>query len=419
MELLVKAPPCVLFEDDHLLVVNKPPGWSTHAPDIYAGQGIYDWLRCRERRWAQLAIIHRLDKETSGVLVFSKSREANKSLVAQFEQRKVEKRYLLVTDRFPSKLPLRAETVIARVGERYMSRAGAVGKTAVTEFERSGEACKVNLGSVVKEPPMHGREPQERTAKESFVIVARPLSGKTHQIRVHAAESGFPILGDILYGGTPAGRVFLHCLEIRFNHPETGRMVSFRAPPDFESSPTIQLRRGLVDPEETTAFRVLHGAADSVPGFYADLFGDYLLMESAQSPEPETLEWLAALARSHGARGCAWKQLRRQVRRTGVIEAMPGYAGGEAPPPAFQVLENGLKFEISFQAGYSVGLFLDQRENRRALLTGCLGPGFPLPENGHALNTFSYTCALMRALPSPRELPTPSRAQPGGAVRCL
>jgi 23S rRNA-/tRNA-specific pseudouridylate synthase len=57
--------PCVIFEDDHLLVVNKPPGLNTHAPSPYAGEGIYEWLKHREPRWAALAIVHRLDKETS------------------------------------------------------------------------------------------------------------------------------------------------------------------------------------------------------------------------------------------------------------------------------------------------------------------------------------------------------------------
>jgi len=75
---------CVLFEDDDLLVVNKPAGLNTHAPSPYAGEGLYDWLRHRERRWATLAIMQRLDKETSGVLVFPKTEAANRSLAEQF-----------------------------------------------------------------------------------------------------------------------------------------------------------------------------------------------------------------------------------------------------------------------------------------------------------------------------------------------
>ena len=85
--------PCVIFEDEHLLVVHKPAGWNTHAPGPHAGEGIYDWLRHREPRWATLAILHRLDKETSGVLVFGKTPAANRSLTEQFTERRVRKKY--------------------------------------------------------------------------------------------------------------------------------------------------------------------------------------------------------------------------------------------------------------------------------------------------------------------------------------
>ncbi len=91
--------PCVRFEDEHLLVANKPAGLNTHAPAPYAGEGLYDWLRHREARWAALAILHRLDQETSGVIVFGKTPLANRSLTAQFTQRAVRKKYLLATDR--------------------------------------------------------------------------------------------------------------------------------------------------------------------------------------------------------------------------------------------------------------------------------------------------------------------------------
>src|SRR3979409_661213 len=91
--------PCVILEDEHLLVVNKPAGLNTHAPSPFAGEGIYDWLKHREPRWADLAPLHRLDKETSGVMVFGKTALANRSLTEQFTRREVRKKYLLLTDR--------------------------------------------------------------------------------------------------------------------------------------------------------------------------------------------------------------------------------------------------------------------------------------------------------------------------------
>src|ERR1041384_4218744 len=91
--------PLILYEDEHLLVVSKPAGINTHAPSPFTGEGIYDWLRHREPRWAALAIVQRLDKEPSGVLVFGKTTEANRSLAEQFSSRGVDKKYLLITDR--------------------------------------------------------------------------------------------------------------------------------------------------------------------------------------------------------------------------------------------------------------------------------------------------------------------------------
>src|SRR5688500_9108254 len=89
----------IVFEDEHLLVVNKPAGLNTHSPSLYAGEGIYEWFKHREPRWANLAIIHRLDKETSGLIVFGKTALANRSLSAQFEGRSVQKTYALLTDK--------------------------------------------------------------------------------------------------------------------------------------------------------------------------------------------------------------------------------------------------------------------------------------------------------------------------------
>src|SRR5260221_11202517 len=86
----------ILFEDDHLLVVNKPSGINTHKPDRHAPDGIHEWLTKREPRWRNLSILQRLDKDTSGVMVFGKTREANQSLDNQFERQTMQKSYLLL-----------------------------------------------------------------------------------------------------------------------------------------------------------------------------------------------------------------------------------------------------------------------------------------------------------------------------------
>ena len=369
--------PCVIFEDEQLLVVHKPAGWNTHAPGPYAGEGIYDWLRHRDPRWSTLAILHRLDKETSGVLVFGKTPVANRSLTDQFTQRRVRKKYLLLTDR---KVPAREftiKTTLLRTGEKYASRPG--GEVAETKFTPVADAKFAVHSAGLK------------------MVSAEPLTGRTHQIRVHAAESGFPTLGDTLYGGTTSSRVFLHAVEIAFTHPTTNAPVKFFAPVNFDVEPRRALRAAVVEPEATNAFRVIQGASDGWPGWYVERLGDFLLSQSEQPLRADQHEALARLVETLGARGAYHKILSRQVRRTSVAGASPQRVLGEAAPERFEILENGVRFELSFSEGYSVGLFLDQRDNRRRLLTGHIAVDFdfgPWTPGLGLLNCFAYTCGF-------------------------
>src|SRR5688572_8911960 len=195
-------PKLIVHEDEHLLIVNKPAGWNTHSPAPFAGEGIYEWLKNREPRWAKLAIIHRLDKETSGLLLFSKTTEANRSLTRQFAEGAVQKEYVLQTEGRVPKKRFTIRSHLKRVGERYASVKGGVsGQDAETEFEIDGQGTHVTT------------------------LIARPRTGRTHQIRVHAAENGFPICGDTLYGGPPADRLWLHSGLLAFKHPATGKGV--------------------------------------------------------------------------------------------------------------------------------------------------------------------------------------------------
>ena len=359
--------PCVIFEDEQLLAVNKPAGWNTHAPSPYAGEGLYDWLKHREPRWSSLAILHRLDKETSGVLVFGKTPLANRSLTDQFARREVRKTYLLLTDREIPPREFTAKSTLLRVGETYASRPG--GELAETRFIPLGDGAG---GETPPEPA--GGTPALRGSW--LALRAEPLTGRTHQIRVHAAEHGFPILGDTLYGGTPAERVFLHAAEIAFRHPATQAPVRLAAPVDFGAEARLALRTAVVEPEATNAFRLIHGASDGWTGWHVDRLGGFLLSQS-ETPlsAPQRIE-LARLAGIFSSRGAYHKLLSRQVRRSTTAEASPQLVWGEPAPAAFEILENGLRYELSFQEGYSVGLFLDQRDNRRRLLTGHIAAGF-------------------------------------------
>jgi 23S rRNA (cytosine1962-C5)-methyltransferase len=429
--------PCLLYEDEHLLVVNKPPGLSTHAPSPYAGEGIYDWLRNREERWAGLAIIHRLDKGTSGVLVFSKTPLASRSLTEQFTRRAVHKRYLLLTDRRIPQDRLTIKTSLVRVGAGYQARPAHLGgPVAETRFLKLAPAERARYRTA--EPAEH---PTPATGAEALRLdsgvwlEAEPLTGRTHQIRVHAAEAGFPVLGDVDYGGTPAPRLFLHAAELRFTHPETNKPVMFRAPVDFEVDPRLLLRAALLDSVDTNAYRLTHGASEGRPaghkackepvppatlshtlprtrrnsrkwpiksgerGFcdklYIDRVGEYLIAQSEALLGPEGYKEVAGLAAALSARGAYHKLLPRHAGRpASPPTTSPQLVLGEPAPEPCLIRENGLQFELSFSQGASLGLFLDQRDNRRRLLTRHLAAGFSLPYSPCVLNTFAYTCAF-------------------------
>ena len=390
----------ILFEDEHLVVVNKPAGMNTHAPAPHAGEGIYDWMRHRDPRWATLSILHRLDKETSGVLLFGKSTEANRSLTAQFTDHSVRKEYVLLSDRKPPSPFLTAVSHLSRLGEKYVSRpSGAPAPSHPGDPGRAETGFRF-LG-------------QEKGGLSR--VCASPLTGRTHQIRVHSADYGFPILGDLLYGGTPWPRLCLHAASLTVRHPITDEPLTFRAEPDFEEETGVALRRLLIEEQETTAFRLVHGAGDDHAGWYVDELGDYLLSQSDAELTFAQLRWLE---RRPGKRAVYHKLLRREpqlragaVRRAGPAptEVSPRLMSGTAADGRFVIRESGVRFELSFDEGYSVGLFLDQRDNRRRLLIQHVARDFRLTHT-----TTLESPPDLRATPDPTAPPGPKPMHPQG-----
>lgn len=384
MAFLVKPslPPCVIYEDEDLLVVQKPGGWNTHAPAAYAGLGIHEWLKHFCPEWNGLAIVHRLDKETSGVMVFGKSKRANQSLTRQFATRKVKKTYLLVTAANVSRDRFTVRSHLIREGERFRS---AKPGGASRSLGKRGPTEAVTEFRVIQ------RE-ADRTLLEAF-----PKTGRTHQIRVHAAESGFPILGDETYGGAPHHRLHLHSATLEFFHPSDGSCCRFSVAPEFDQDPTQQLRRALFDGEETTCWRCLNGVADGFPGLYVDRLGEWLYVQSARLLGSTEVEWLKGWMVEWGLRGVYHKRLIRHVRGAATKEVSPVLVVGDAAPDEFEIRENGVRFAMRLGEGYSVGLFPDQRDNRRRFLTGHVGSGFPdlrMDTELKVLNAFAYTCGF-------------------------
>jgi 23S rRNA (cytosine1962-C5)-methyltransferase len=316
------------------------------------------------------------------VLVFAKTALASRSLTEQFARHEVDKRYVLLTDRPVPAGELRARTAIVREGARYVSRPPTAGdEPAETRFSLGAATTSGAVGN-------------------SRVVSAEPVTGRTHQIRVHAAALGFPVLGDTLYGGTPAPRVYLHAESIAFRHPHSADRVTYATPPDFATDPRQALRAAFIDPAQTNAYRLIHGAPDGWPGWRVDRLGEFLLSQAEADLGDEQRRHLRELAESVGARGLYHKRLSRRVAELAPAEASAVHIGGEPAPERFTVCEHGVHYELGFGEGYSVGLFLDQRDNRRRFLANHTAAGFELSQAPPAgpptvlLNVFAYTCGF-------------------------
>jgi RluA family pseudouridine synthase len=204
----------IIYEDEHLLVVDKPAGipvlpdgWEKDAPYL---------VESLEEQFGKIFIVHRLDKITSGVMVFARDAETHRALNIQFETHEAQKTYHAIVEGNPrwdervAKHPLRAN-----VGHKHRTMVDDKnGKPSETRFR------------VIKR------------YREAALIEAQPLTGRTHQIRVHAYALGYPLVGDVLYGAQGPYRMarpMLHAQTLSFIHPATNERMKFTAshPPDF------------------------------------------------------------------------------------------------------------------------------------------------------------------------------------------
>jgi 23S rRNA pseudouridine955/2504/2580 synthase len=212
----------ILFEDSHLLVIDKPAGVAVHGGSGVS-YGVIEQLRAARPDAKFLELVHRLDRETSGLLLLAKKRSALTNLHEQMREGTTDKRYLTVVHgdwrnkRQHVKLPLHKYSTPD--GERrVVVQAGGMESHTVFTLLRKWD---------------------------KFALLEAELkTGRTHQIRVHLASSGFPILGDDKYGDFalnrelqkaaddrgPLRRMFLHAYQITFTHPDSGKEVTVKAP---------------------------------------------------------------------------------------------------------------------------------------------------------------------------------------------
>ncbi len=208
----------VLYEDDDLAAVNKPAGMVVHPAQ---GNESGTLVNAALARWPQMrritgeeraGIVHRLDKDTSGVIVLAKTSEALKNLQAQFKARTTSKRYIALVEGIPSSSAGIIEAPIGR-DPKQRKRMAVIrdGRPATTRYQ------------------------VQEQFNEHALLDVELLTGRTHQIRVHMAWLGYPVAGDTVYGfrrrTVPLkNRIFLHAAELQVDSPSTGECLTFEAP---------------------------------------------------------------------------------------------------------------------------------------------------------------------------------------------
>jgi RluA family pseudouridine synthase len=199
----------ILHHDEHIIVINKPAGlsvllegWQPDAPYL---------RQLLEEKSGQIWVVHRLDKVTSGVMVFARTAEAHRELNRQFERHEVEKVYHAIVEGLP---PWDEHTA------RHMLQTNVGRKHRTVVVHKRGKNSETHFKVLER-------------GQAGALIEAHPKTGRTHQVRVHLSALGFPLLGDVLYGALETDlitRPALHALSLTFTHPNSGKQITCIAP---------------------------------------------------------------------------------------------------------------------------------------------------------------------------------------------
>lgn len=218
----------ILYEDDFFLVLNKPSGIAVHGGSG-VNAGLVESLRLAQPSSKFLELVHRLDKETSGCIILAKKRSCLRTLHEMFREDKITKIYCaLICGRLPRKKMLIDVPLQKNVG---------VSGERIVKADLNGKTCKTLFR-------------QQQTFESVSMISAELLTGRTHQIRVHASHIGHPIIGDNRYGNKLKNRefkryglqrLFLHASTLRLRHPQSGEPITINAPLDSDLLTTIDL----------------------------------------------------------------------------------------------------------------------------------------------------------------------------------
>lgn len=215
----------VFYEDDEVIVVEKPSGLLTIATEKEKRQTVYARLYEHvksHRPPEKIFVVHRLDREASGLLVFAKQESAKFNLQQQFKEHSAGRTYLAVTEGVIKQKQFTIQSLLAEnsIHRCYSTQDSRTGKLAITHVKVLKSTAHFTLAELNLE------------------------TGRKHQIRVHLAEQGCPIVGDKAYGGQTSSlhRLALHATKLKFKHPRTGELMEFQSP--LPSSFLALLKKG-------------------------------------------------------------------------------------------------------------------------------------------------------------------------------
>lgn len=358
---------------DNWLVLDKPEGITTHRSDMDQW-GLIEYAQDILKQ--NLFVVHRLDKDTSGALLVAKTSPCAKELAELFKNHRVEKKYIFLTDR--------------KVHFDEVTHKSHIEKLGPNEF------CSHQKEEVNSETAF-----QKIWSHSGFTLwMAQPKTGRSHQIRLHAADLGIPLLGDQLYGGSPWIRLALHASELSFSLNETPHQVSSPSPwwsnpesltseahPDL-SWPLLtafekRKRWGFSIGSTDQSFRLLQEETElfSVdqlgPLWWVYWYGDHPCSK-------KQIQFFENFQKQHQVPLCIrWMKNRGKDPQTNDLIKLG------SPPSNWELIENNLKFLMKSDAGLSPGLFLDQRNNRQWV--------FEQSKGKKVLNLFAYTCGFSLA----------------------
>lgn len=355
--------PLRLQLNDKFVLANKPPGMPTHAPAT-GREGLCEYLS--RRLGEKLYVIHRLDNDTSGAIIFARSREAAAAAGRAIENNEYQKEYFFVSDRMSGQTEFVIDSPLRRKGNRV-----------VVDVEE-GDSCSTSFCL-------------EKQSGKYSLWKAVPIQGRMHQIRAHAQIGGVSIVGDTLYGGTKGQRVCLHSRSFTITEVVPEAHISplpywMEDLSLFEHSVLLnwifiaEKRLTLYMPDASEAMRLV-GTEDS--GIRIDKMGERLVV--SVYPETGMEDNLVP----------AIKEFSRQLEVPGwYIRYM--YNRGKNPQlrnvtesdsdTSWTISEHGIKYILYSDRGLSPGIFLDQRRNRFLIKQ--------IARNRRVLNLFCYTAGF-------------------------